>query len=218
MAFFECEFPRGIGYHRLGSPSGWSTNVNEGFSGQEARNKNWSSSRGKWSINLITPSDTQRGALSRLNYIQSLIAFHSVVAGRGDAFRLFDHLDNSAVGQALATVNGQVQLVKNYVIGGRTFQRVITKPITSSVVDWQGNALPNTVVLHSGGGPVTVDYTTGIVTGQTAGTLVDFQFHYAARFDNDELPLRVEPSNTHSGNPVISLDAFNLIEVFPPNY
>jgi uncharacterized protein (TIGR02217 family) len=217
MSFFEVEFPRGIGYHRLGSPSGFSTQVNEGLSGQEQRNRNWSNSRGKWTVSLETPSVAQFSG-TRQSWVDILHSFHLVVGGKADSFRLKDHLDYKGINQALATVNGNVQLVKNYVIGGRTYQRVITKPITSSVLDYQGNALANTVFLHGTTTPVTVDYTTGIVTGQSAGTAVDFQFHYPVRFDTDELPIEVMESAVGSGQPVVGIHGVVLMETRPPNY
>ena len=217
MAFFEVEFPRGIGYHRLGSPSGFSTQVNEGLSGQEQRNRNWANSRGKWTVSLMTPPGSQYSG-TRQSWIDILHAFHLVVVGKADAFRLKDHLDFQATNQALATVAGNVQLVKNYVIGGRTYQRVVTKPITAAVLDYQGNALPNTVFLHGTSTPVTVDATTGIVTGQSAGTAVDFQFHYPVRFDTDELPIEVQESNVGGGQPLAGIHGVVLMEVRPPNY
>ena len=205
MAFWELEFPRMIDYHRLGGPSGWSTTVNEGFSGQEQRNRNWANSRGKWTVSVMTPSSVVYLG-TRQSFIDLLTAFHLNAGGKADAFRLFDHTDNEAVNQALATIGGNVQLVKNYVIGGRTYQRVITKPITAAVTDFQGNALPNTVFLHGTSTPVTVDATTGIVTGQSAGTAVDFQFHYPVRFDVDELLPQVEESDVEGGQPIITIN------------
>jgi uncharacterized protein (TIGR02217 family) len=140
------------------------------------------------------------------------------VGGKADSFRLKDHLDYVATNQQLATVAGHVQLIKNYTIGGRTYQRVITKPITASVTDYQGHALANTVFLHGTTTPVTVDYTTGIVTGQSAGTAVDFQFHYPVRFDTDELPIEVMESAVGAGQPVAAIHGVVLVETRPPNY
>lgn len=217
MSFFEVEFPREIGYHRLGSPSGFSTQVNEGLSGQEQRNRNWGSSRGKWTVSVMTPPGSQYSG-TRQSWIDILHAFHLVVGGKADAFRLKDHLDFQATNQALATINGNVQLVRNYVIGGRTYTRVVTKPITAAVKDYQGNSLANTVFLHGTSTPVTVDPATGIVTGQSAGTAVDFQFHYPVRFDSDELPIEVQESNVGGGQPLVAVHGVVLMEVRPPNY
>lgn len=214
MAFFEVEFPRTISYHAVGGP-GFSTQVNEGFGGQEQRNRNWANSRGKWAVSLITPSSF---AGNRQTFIDLLLGFFLNVGGKADGFRLKDHRDFNAVNQPLATVNGNVQLVKQYVIGGRTYTRVITKPVTAAVSDYQGNALANTVVLHGTNTAVTVDPTTGIVTGRTAGTMVDFQFHYPVRFDTDELPMMIEESNVNAGAGIASLHSVQLVEVLPPNF
>lgn len=216
MAFFEVEFPRWISYKSVGG-HGFSTTVNQGFSGQEQRNKNWANKRGKWTINMTTPPPSQFPG-TRQQFIDLLNAFFDVVAGRGDAFRLFDHKDNKAINQPLVTVPGGVQLARSRTIGGRTYVQLISKPITSAVSDCQGNALPNTVFLAGTSTPVTVDATTGLVTGQAAGTLVDFQYHYSVRFDTDELPMQVEESFVRGAGPVINLTSIGLIEVLPPNY
>jgi uncharacterized protein (TIGR02217 family) len=223
MAFFETEFPRGIAYHRLGSPSGFSTVVNQGFSGQEQRNRNWANSRGKWTVSVMTPPVSQFG-LQRQNFVDLITSFHLNVGGKADAFRLFDHTDNKLTGQQIGIGPGVFQLTRTYVIGGRSYIRNITKPITSSVHDYQGNALANTVriyynsVLQSG---VAVDYTTGLVTSTAGGGVLvtaDAQYHYAVRFDVDELPIQIEPSNVGGGQPVVSINAVPLVEVLPPNY
>ena len=123
---FEVEFPRTISYHAVGGPV-FSTQVNEGFSGQEQRNRNWAFSRGKWTVSLITP---QSFAGNRQAFIDLVNGFFLNVGGKADAFRLKDHKDFIATNQALATVNANVQLVKQYAVGGRTYTRVIFSSIT----------------------------------------------------------------------------------------
>jgi len=49
--FFECEFPTAIAFQASGGQM-FSTQINEGFSGYEQRNQNWSLPRGKWKIAL----------------------------------------------------------------------------------------------------------------------------------------------------------------------
>ena len=215
MSFFEVEFPTNIAYKRVGGP-GFSTVVNLGFSGQEQRNRNWALARGKWTVTLETPSVAQYSG-TRQSYVDILQAFFRNVGGKADAFRLKDHVDFQALSQPLVTYNGAVQLARTRTIGGRSYVQIITKPITSSVTNYKGVALANTVVLSSDHvTPVTVDYTTGIVTGQTAGTLVDFSYHYPVRFDTDELQIQVEDSA--SGQPVVTWASIPLVEVLPPNY
>jgi hypothetical protein len=103
-------------------------------------------------------------------------------------------------------------------LGGRSYVQPITKPITADVVDYQGNALANTVFFSGSTVPVTVDYTTGIVSGLGVGELVDFQYHYPVRFDVDNLDMQVEESNTRDGQPIVSINSIQLIELLPPNY
>jgi uncharacterized protein (TIGR02217 family) len=221
MAFFECEFPRTIGYHAVGGP-GFSTVVNQGFSGQEQRNRNWANSRGKWNISLMTPA-TFEG--NRQAFIDLLLGFFLNVAGKTDSFRLKDHKDFKAVGQTIGVGSGALQLIKTYTVGGRSYIRTITKPVTSAVVDFQGIALADTVKIYYNGtlqsGIAAVDATTGIYTSTAGGGVVvtaDFEFHYPVRFDTDDLPVQVEPSDVADGHTIVSANSIPLVEVTPPNY
>lgn len=214
MAFFEVEFPRTLAFKSSGGPN-FSTIVNQGFSGQEFRNRNWAFARAEYTISLLTPPSFQG---NRQAFIDAILSFFFNVGGQADAFRFRDGADNVATNQQLATIAGNVQCVKNYVMGARTYQRVITKPIGTGVTDYRGNSLANTVFLHGTTTPVTVDSTTGIVTGTAAGTAVDFQFHVPVRFATDLLPMQAEPSNFAAGQGIVSITSAKLIEVRPPNY
>ncbi|HEX4381230.1 MAG TPA: DUF2460 domain-containing protein [Candidatus Acidoferrum sp.] len=227
MSFFECQFPTTIEYRAVGGP-GFNTTVNDGQSGAEQRNRNWAFSRGKWTISMVTPqagSGAGQFSGSKQNFVDLLEAFFLNVGGRADAFRLKDHKDFQATGQTLAHISGNnYQLQKTYTIGGRNYVRTITKPIWGTVNDWQGNALANTVVLKSSesrltyGSGWTLDATTGIVTTSSTSLTADFQFHFPVRFDTDELPVQIHESDVAGGNPIVSIDGVNLIEVPPPNY
>lgn len=230
MAFLEIEFPRAIAFHRIGSPSGWLTTVNQGISGQEQRNQNWGSSRGKWTCSVRTPSAAQRGSVSQANFVEILLAFHLNAGGKAIAFRLKDALDDQFTNQQIGVGTGSshtLQLIKSYTIGGRTYIRNITKPIWHTVTDYAGNALTDTVTLAFNGTPQTygvswtLDPTTGLVTCTAPNTDVitaSGQFHYPVRFDVDELPMRVEESDVAGGNPIVTIDSCPLVEVLPPNY
>src|SRR6266568_1748002 len=167
MAFFEVEFPRTILYKGTSGRT-FNTTVNTGFSGFEQRNKNWAAVRGEWQVSLITPTAFQN---SRQQFLDLLNSFFLNVSGMGDGFRLFDHIDNTGTNQLLGIGDGITsvfQLVKQYTIGARTYTRTISKPITNVVTDYQGNPLPNTVVIFRNGvvDPTirwTVDATTGLV-------------------------------------------------------
>ena len=220
MAFFETEFPTAIGFMAAGGPSFFTT-VNEGFSGGEQRNRNWSATRGVWTIDLqFKPQE----------YFDDLQAFFLVVGGQADAFRFKDHKDFIAVGQLIGTGDGNAtdfQLVKNYISGPRTYVRNIYKPITTDVLDFEGNYLTNTVKIYDNGSLKTLtsdytqDYTTGIISFGSAPTsghtiTADFQFHYPVRFTSDELKAQIEPSwvnGGQNGQPLISWTNFELREV-----
>ena len=190
-------------------------------SGQEQRNRNWAGARAEYTASISTP--VQRIA-DALQFVEDIRTFHLVIGGMADSFRFFDHLNCQAVGQALAaTANPAVfQLQKTYSLAGRTYIRTITKPITASVKDYQGNALPNSVfVTVSGVTLVSVDHTTGLVTfsGAPSGTpTANFLYHIPVRFTSDKFDPEVEESNIAGGKPIIKWNSLGLIEVLPPNY
>src|SRR3979411_1487724 len=133
MSFFEGEFPKQIGFLASGGPS-FSTAGTEGFSGGEQRNRNWSRTRGVWTVDLQFKTQA---------FFDAVQAFFLVVGGQADAFRFKDHKDFKATSQTIGTGDGvtvNFQLVRNYVSGVRTYVRVIQKPIMASVTDFQGNA------------------------------------------------------------------------------
>lgn len=231
MSFFETEFPRTISYKAVGGPM-FNTSVNEGLSGFEQRNKNWATARGQWTVSLQTPSG-YGGA--RQTFVDLIRGFFLNVGGMGDAFRLFDHLDNKATSEIIGVGDGvttQFQLQKTYVIGNRTYIRLISKPITSRVKDYAGNSLTDTVTVYkggvaqthnagyvSGGGvQITLDETIGVITFATppaAYSVIswDGQHHYPVRFDNDAFPIQVEDSDTKDGMPLVSIASLQLKEV-----
>lgn len=229
MSLMEIEFPRAVSFKTMGGPS-FNTTINPGFSGYEQRNRNWASVRGKWSLNLMSPPPSQFTG-TQLAWLNIIHAFFLNVGGRADAFRFYDHKDNTATGQVIGTGDGSTlgpyQLVKNYTIGSRTYTRLIQKPITSSVTDYQGNALPNTVVVYDNGIPVnpaywSVNYTTGIVTFNTGHAITlnhvitaDCQFHYPVRFDTDDWQIEIEESNVQGDQPIVSVSQgqLTIIEV-----
>jgi uncharacterized protein (TIGR02217 family) len=219
MAFFEVEFPRDIGFTSTGGPA-WSTYVNEGFSGFEQRNRNWSQSRAKFQIVLQGKPITE---------FQNVFNFYLNVGGMADAFRFYFYADYSAAGQFIATADGSAdptyQLQKTYVTGGRTYTRIVYKPIMSTVFDFQGNALADTVVMYDNGvkktnnADYTVDATTGLVsflyTPASGHTITaDFQFHYPVRFDVDDMTnAQLIESSVATGDALVTWTQINLIEV-----
>lgn len=227
MSFFEVEFPTTLSFRAIGGP-GFSTTVNKGFSGGEARNRNWALSLGEWQVNMITPAGTDRKV-----YRDLLLAFFNVVGGRADAFRLKDHKDfeftDETIGIGDGTALGPYQLIKTYVIGGRSYTRTITKPITAAVNNYKGEALADTVTVKVGGVVVpsgfTVDETTGklmFLSGHAPASLAVItasgQFHFPARFDTDKLAMQIEESNVAGGEAIVSWSSVSMVEVRPPKY
>jgi uncharacterized protein (TIGR02217 family) len=195
MAFIEAEFPKTIGFKAMGGP-GFNTTVNSGFSGFEQRNQNWQIARGQWTINLNTPGSVSAPNVGQQEYIDMLTAFFLNVGGKANAFRLKDHKDytNGSSVQAIGNCDGltsNFQLIKQYTSIGKTYTRTISKPMTSLVVDYLGNALLDTVQVSVGGAVVpkiagylgggstakySLDETTGVVSfgGNTLLTLTGY--------------------------------------------
>ena len=195
---YEVEFPTSVSFLASGGPT-FSTTVNEGFSGFENRNANWSMSRGAWSIDLNYKDQS---------YFDDVQAFFLVVGGKWDSFRFKDHKDFQATGQLIGTGDGAnkfFQLTKTYFSGSRSYVRKITKPITANVLKFDGTNCTESVVIHVGstlltlGTDYSVNETTGMVTFTTAPAsaspvLADFSFHYVVRFDDDALKAQLEES------------------------
>lgn len=218
MAFFECEFPRTLSFKSMGGPSA-STFVVGVESGAEQRNRNWAQYRRRYTVSLITAAS--RNA-DRQAFVDQLFTFFYMIGGKADAFRFFDHLDCTADHEAVVSLGGNTyQLQKTYTLGGRTLVRTITKPITSSAIDYQGNSLPDSITLYNAGGsPVagTIDHQTGIATSTSTPTMASFQYHIPVRLDTDDCQLQVEDSAVADGKPIISWNSLALVEVKPPNY
>ncbi len=192
--FDEIELPLRVGYGSSGGPS-FSTEIVVIDSGYERRNQNWSQARRVFDARTGVRSASDAGAL--LNF------FHAR-AGRARGFRLRDWSDFTTASdgisaptfsdQTIATGDGATmifQLVKNYVSGGVTHQRVIAKPVAGTVVIGV-NGIQQTTGWS-------VDTTTGLVTFATApaagqSITAGFQFDVPARFDTDQLALSAENS------------------------
>jgi uncharacterized protein (TIGR02217 family) len=164
MAFHDVLFPEGISRGSRGGPQ-WQTRVLGTTGGHESRNVEWSHSRGKWNVAFGVRHEQD---------LDDLINFFMARRGRAYAFRFRDPLDNAVILQPLQTnAAGQVQTAKLYTSGGTTYLRWITLPVAGSITGLPPGA--------------SVDYTTGIVTGAPAGTVVTFRFDCRCRFDSDFL-------------------------------
>src|SRR5262249_10181812 len=128
--------------------------------------------------------------------------------------------DCIAANEPMVLVTGSIwQLQKTYSLGGRTYIRTITKPITGSVVDYKGVAMANTVSIVSGGTLGSSDHTTGQITlsGVSGTPHASCKYHIPVRFTSDKFEPEIEESNVGAGA-IIKWNSLGLIEVRPPNY
>jgi uncharacterized protein (TIGR02217 family) len=170
--FHDVRFPDAVARGATGGPE-YSTDVVSVASGYEQRNQNWDLARGRWDISTGIRSREQ---------MAEVIAFFRARKGRAYGFRFKDWSDFQAEGEALAPTGSPLtwQLVKRYASGGSEEARVITKPVSG------------TVVVRVDGNIVSpaIDHLTGRVTFDTepvAQPYADFEFDVPARFDSDHL-------------------------------
>jgi len=180
--FDEVQFPPSLALGAAGGPQ-FSTQVVILGSGYEARNQNWEASRGSWDAGtgLRTPAQ-----------MAVIIAFFRARWGKARGFRFKDWSDYTATSQtATGTVgsgNTVFQLAKAYSSGGKTYIREIQKPVDGTIQIWLNS------VLKTAGTDYTIDYTTGLVTFESAPAYAPIwsgQFDTPARFDTDQLDVSV---------------------------
>ena len=183
--FHEVSFPVPLALAASGGPER-KTEVVTLASGAEARNALWAGSRRRWDVG---------SAVTRLDTLQTVVAFFEARGGRLNGFRFRDALDDrscapgaavSATDQVIGTGDGGTdtfQLVKAY--GG--YARRILKPVAGSVV------------VAVGGAPVSasVDTATGLVTlgavpAEGAVVTAGYRFDCPVRFDADRLDVNLE--------------------------
>ena len=231
MAFIEAEvLPRSIAFKRVGGQM-FNTVPTATQSGQETRNRNWQNPRAEYVASLVTP--VQRSS-DLLQFVEDVRTNFILAGGMANSFRYFDPLDCKAVNEPMVLVSGSIwQLQKTYLRFGLTYVRTITKPITSAVLDYQGNVISNVAspTFANATGP-TIDHTTGKVTfASVSGTpTASFGYHIPVRLTSDKFAPEVEESdNNPAGHfdpldpttwskPVIQWNSLGLIEVRPPNY
>jgi uncharacterized protein (TIGR02217 family) len=202
-AFHEIRLPEDISYGSSGGPE-FSTTVVASLSGFEQRNVNWSAARAKYNVAYGVRTGQQ---------LEALLAFFRARQGKAFGFRYKDWTDYQSApvitptDQLLGTGNGvktTFSLVKNYISGGVSVARTISKPVAGSVrVSLAGTEITSGFA---------VDNTTGIVTfttPPTSGVLVKagFQFDVPVRFDTDSL------SATLDSYGITSLQSVPVVEV-----
>jgi uncharacterized protein (TIGR02217 family) len=224
VSFWETELTRAIEFQQDGGRA-FNTDVQAVQSGQEQRNSIWLlPAKGEYTASNIAAEEATGTSIA---FLEDVRCFFYLVGGQRDGFRYWDPIDNSAGSfagkspEALAVIPGtsnlQWQLGKNYSRGGRSLFVPVYKPITASVIDYLGNNLTNSVTIHSGVSPTTIDHTSGIVTFPTDPGVptADFKYHIPVHFTIDKFNPTVEKSN--KGNRITRWH-FGLMIVGPPNY
>ena len=185
--FHDVSFPMKLALGASGGPER-RTEIVPLASGGEARNARWSGSRRRWDIG---------GAVTRLDELNTLIAFFEARRGRLHGFRFRDFTDDrstqpeqavSATDQNLGTGDGVqtvFQLVKDY--GG--VSRDILKPVAGTLkIAFDGTEQTSGFTLDDTTGQVTFDAPPVAGAVITAG----FLFDCPARFDTDRLETVLE--------------------------
>jgi uncharacterized protein (TIGR02217 family) len=187
MSFFEERMNPDLTFGAQGGPV-FSTSRAMTVGGFEQTNKNWSAPLHRYNVQhcIKTQGD-----------FDEILNFFYVVSGAFDGFRFKDWNDYTDDGRGvLLSTTAGLQLFKTYTKGARTFNRKISKPVAG------------TIALAGGG---SVDATTGIVTGGTAGTAWSGQFDVPVRFMNDELLYTIV--NKSGANFLIDSGPIDLMEI-----
>jgi len=183
--FHEVSFPVPLALAASGGPER-KTEVVTLASGAEARNALWAGSRRRWDVG---------SAVTRLDTLQTVVAFFEARGGRLSGFRFRDALDDrscapgaavSATDQVIGTGDGVTntfQLVKAY--GG--YARRILKPVAGSVVVAVGGA-PVSASVNAATGLVTL----AAVPAEGAVVTAGYRFDCPVRFDADRLDVNLE--------------------------
>lgn len=202
--FDEVLFPIYAGFGSQGGPAR-NTQIVVTGSGGERRNARWANSRRKYVITLLRSDDE----------IHSVVEFWEARNAKTYGFRLRDLSDykscaplqnHSANDQIIGTGTGtfqEIQLIKTYVSGPRSWVRTIKKPVAGTVkISYDSVEQPSSAF--------TVDTTTGLVgCSPPNGVTVraGYWFDTGVRFDTDDLQINwKEPrANAVQSIPMIEL-------------
>ncbi len=208
MAFDDVRFPTAISIQAQGGP-GFKTDIYVTQSGYEQRNINWSITRGRW--------DVAHGVKTKSDFA-TLKNFFMARYGRAHSFRFKDWMDYQATAVSIGTGDNsatQFQLKKLYTNGGRTYSRVITKPVSGTLSVF----LAGVEQTEGGGDDYTVNYATGVVTfnsapGVEVAITATFQFDCHCRFDTDQLDAQVDvPPDSNDENIYLSWNDIPVVEI-----
>ena len=192
MAFDEVRFPVAISRGGSGGPER-RTEIVTTASGREERNTRWADSQRRYNAGFGVKS---------LNDIHGVVAFFEERRGRLHAFRWKDHVDfKSCAPQDSVAATDQVigmgdgatatfQLVKRYGSGLRDHVRVITKPVSGTVVVAVNGTPTANFIVHATTGLVT--FLVGSIPVPAAQVTAGFAFDVPVRFDTDQLSINLQ--------------------------
>jgi hypothetical protein len=119
MAYLSSlEFPRSVGFHRLGGAA-YNTTVVTTSSGQESRNANWSVPRARYTVSVITPATNAGVPVAPAAFVATLLSFFQQAQGKLNSFNYFDPLINADVPVRFDTDTFDVQVEESNVSGGQ---------------------------------------------------------------------------------------------------
>lgn len=199
MAFDEVRLPTEYSFGAAGGP-GFNTYVGVGDSGHEQRVAHWAHGRIRYDLNYDVQDPDSWAAL---------LAFYRARQGAARGFRFKDWSDFTTASDGVSTPafddvqigvgDGSTttfQLRKQYVSGGRTINRTITKPVSGTVlIGVNGSSV---------GSGWSVDTTTGIVTF-TAAPSATHPITWGGEFD---VPVRF--AETIDDLLAVRLDGFQI--------
>lgn len=181
--FDEVRFPDVVARGALGGPER-RTEIVELTSGFEERNTPWADSRRKYDVG---------SGIRHPDHLADVIAFFEARSGRLRGFRFKDWADFKSckpslvpgpMDQFLGVADGtttKFQLVKAYSSGGRSWQRMITKPVAGSVeIAVAGVTQPSGWSVDLSSGVVTFD-----IAPASGNVTAGFEFDVPVRFDTD---------------------------------
>jgi uncharacterized protein (TIGR02217 family) len=196
MAFHEIRFPASLSFGSIGGPER-RTEIVTLTNGFEERNTPWAHSRRRYDAGL---------GMRSLDDLGALIAFFEARRGQLHAFRWKDWADYkscaasrkpSPTDQKIGTGNGKRltwSLIKTYQSGNESYDRLIAKPVSGTVL----------VALAGDPKVETVEYSVDLATGEitfpvapAVGVAVTagFEFDVPVRFDTDRIQTSVESFN-----------------------
>lgn len=198
MSFIESQFPICPSLGAQSAPS-YLVSVARMQSGAERRNRFWQYPLHRYTIS-IDPREVDE--------VQQVLEWFHAMGGPECGFRFVDYADYkscrvqntpTALDQPLQSAGGSpvlgYQLVKEYTVGTRTQERIILKPVASTI------RVANELGAEQASNLWTLDDTTGIVTPEMGfvgvPTTWGGEFDVPVRFENSELPITIQLNTIH---------------------